>query len=210
MTRRCARFAGGRVRTYQPLRLGMEASSTIEVIDQRERTGRSGWMMIVTTLRTITQRGATAIADEVDLVYREPTPLPTGAPRPPEPQAPGAEAQWSFSVDETVLFRFSALTRNAHRIHYDVDYCRTVEDYQGLVVHGPLQALLMAQWAARSPLLAGHPEPGPSTFSYRLVAPLILGQGMVVGWSDDQPAGVATSVRDTTGRTTATGLLHRD
>jgi 3-methylfumaryl-CoA hydratase len=109
-------------------------------------------------------------------------------------------------VDEKVLFRFSALTFNAHRIHYDVDYCRNEEGYGGPVVHGPVQALLMAQQAVRS----SPPGTTPSTFSYRLVSPLILGQGLVVGRSNGQPHNVATCVRDAAGRRTAVGLLHWD
>jgi 3-methylfumaryl-CoA hydratase len=138
-------YAGGRVTTHRPLRLGREATSTIEVADTRERTGRSGWMTIVTTRRTITQDGATAITDEVDIIYREPNPLPpANAPSPrtetsDAAAAASSEEQWSFDVDEKVLFRFSALTYNTHRIHYDVDYCRKEEGYEGLVVHGPLQ-----------------------------------------------------------------------
>jgi len=205
-------YAGGRVTTHRPLRLGREATSTIEVADTRERSGRSGWMTIVTTRRTITQDGAAAITDEVDIIYREPTPLPPPAAPPPTPdaQATGtaAEEQWPFDVDETVLFRFSALTFNAHRIHYDVDYCRKEEGHEGLVVHGPLQALLMAQQAVGSP--AFTPGTTPLTFSYRLVSPLILGQGLVVGRSEGQPNSVATSVRDAEGRRTATGQLQWD
>jgi 3-methylfumaryl-CoA hydratase len=130
------------VTTHRPLRLGRDATSTIEVADTRERSGRSGWMTIVTTRRTIAQDGATAITDEVDIIYREPTPLsPADAPS-PRAETSGAssaveEEHWRFDVDEKVLFRFSALTFNAHRIHYDVDYCRHEEGYEGLVVHGP-------------------------------------------------------------------------
>jgi 3-methylfumaryl-CoA hydratase len=219
-------YAGGRVTTHRPLRLGREATSTVEVADTRERTGRSGWMTIVTARRTIAQDGATVITDEVDIIYREPIPLPpAGAPSgdtsSPGPETSGArvsgaetsdaaEEHWSFDVDEKVLFRFSALTFNAHRIHYDVDYCRKEEGYDGLVVHGPLQALLMAQQAVLSSAFTSHAAATPWTFSYRLVSPLILGQGLVVCRSEGQPLRVATSVRDTAGRRTAVGLLRWD
>src|SRR5262249_13872022 len=97
-------YAGGRVTTHRPLRLGREATSTIEVTDTRERSGRSGWMTIVTTRRTIAQDGATAITDEVDIIYREPTPLPpANAPSPqtetPDTAADAAAEHWSFDVD---------------------------------------------------------------------------------------------------------------
>ena len=86
------------------------------------------------------------------------------------------DGEWEIEVSPTLLFRFSALTYNAHRIHYDRDYCRDVESYPGLLTHGPLQALAMAE-AARA---AGHAD-GALTFEYRLVSPLFDYQGLIVG-----------------------------
>ena len=93
------------------------------------------------------------------------------------------------------MFRFSALTYNAHRIHYDRDYARA-EGYPGLVVHGPLQALLMAG-------LAG----ARSEYSYRLVAPLYEDQGLVVSATPEGET-IDVSCRDASGRVTATGVLR--
>jgi 3-methylfumaryl-CoA hydratase len=101
----------------------------------------------------------------------------------------------SVTVDPVLLFRFSALTYNAHRIHYDREYARG-EGYPGLVVHGPLQALLMA----------GQARPVGSEYSYRLVAPLYEDQGMIVSAALDGDA-VRVSCRDTTDRVTAVGLI---
>ena len=98
-------------------------------------------------------------------------------------------------MDPVLLFRFSALTYNAHRIHYDREYARG-EGYPGLVVHGPLQALLMA----------GQARPVGSEYSYRLVAPLYEDQGMIVSAAPDGNA-VRVSCRDTTDRVTAAGLI---
>jgi 3-methylfumaryl-CoA hydratase len=193
-------YAGGRIASHRPLVLGMEAESTIEVVRSREREGRSGAMTIVTTRRTIRQRGEVAVTDEVDIIYREASRLATTAPVEAgnlQSEVTGTEV----ALDQTYLFRFSALTYNAHRIHYDVDYCRDEEDYAGLVVHGPLQALLMSQEARRH---AGA-SPG-ARFEYRLVAPLTLGQGLVVGATGGDGV-VTTHVRDRHGRTTATGVL---
>ena len=78
-----------------------------------------------------------------------------------------------------MLFRFSALTYNAHRIHYDRDYARQAEGYPGLLIHGPLQALAMAE-AARAAGYRGDPQGGRLCFDYRLTAPLFDHQGMVV------------------------------
>ena len=190
-------FAGGRVTTYRPLRLGTEAVSHTEEVHRREHQGRSGRFTVITTRRHLDQDGDTAVVDEQDIIYREPAPLP---PHRPHPGHERDDERWTVAVSETLLFRFSALTYNAHRIHYDADYCRDHEDYRALVVHGPLQALLMAQ------LATGHQPPdGPSAFSYRLVSPLLLGQGLIVGRRADGPSTV-TTVRDATGRLTATGL----
>ncbi len=189
-------FAGGRVRTYQPLRLNEPATRTIRVADIRQRTGRAGELTIVTARSRIEQGGRLAVIDEQDIVYREPTRLPPGK----DTRLPDDATRTAIGVDSALLFQFSALTYNAHRIHYDVDYCRTVEDYDNLVVHGPLQALLMVS-AARA-LLA---EAG-STFSYRLVAPLTLGQGLQIATTTDG-ASVDTFAADATGRVTATGRM---
>jgi 3-methylfumaryl-CoA hydratase len=106
-------------------------------------------------------------------------------------------------VDPTLLFRFSALTYNAHRIHYDRDYARQVEGYPGLVVHGPLQALLMAEVGAE---LLGATD--RMTMSYRLTAPLFDDQGLVVR---GRMVGSTAEVRltDAGGRKTATATLER-
>ena len=100
------------------------------------------------------------------------------------------------------LFLFSAATHNPHRIHYDRDYCRDVEGYPGLLTHGPLQALAMAE-AARA---AGRA--GDVSFSYRLVAPLFDDQGLFVSAADGPDGTTVTAVRDRYGRQTATGTLR--
>lgn len=192
-------FAGGRVWTHEPLRIGSAVRSEVRVAGSREVAGRSGGSMtIVTTKRTYLQDGAPAITEEQDIVYREPSPLrPEPDDVPPAPPAGGTE----IPMDEVFLFRFSALTYNAHRIHYDRDYCRDVEDYQNLVVHGPLQALLMAETARRS-------RPGArlasSYFEFRLRSALFLGQGFHVSFSDENDT-IKCSVSDGKGRRTATG-----
>jgi 3-methylfumaryl-CoA hydratase len=105
-------------------------------------------------------------------------------------------------VNPVLLFRFSALTYNAHRIHYDRDFARA-QGYPGLVVHGPLQALLMAELARReaTQLL------GRCGYTYRLVAPLFEGQGLVVSTTADTDR-VRVMTHDSAGRTTATGIIQ--
>jgi 3-methylfumaryl-CoA hydratase len=196
-------FAGGRVSRHGPLRLGAEATRRTWQASSARKQGRSGPLHFVTVRTEISQGGPVVIAEEQDLVYREPGPpvparsaefSPASGGEPPS----GGQRDWTVEVNPVLLFRFSALTYNAHRIHYDREYARG-EGYPDLVVHGPLQALLMAELA--------RPEvAGPCEYSYRLVAPLFDGQGLVVS---AVPEGDATRVtcRDAVGRVTATGVI---
>ena len=205
-------WAGGTVTQWRPLRLG-DASRTSRVADTVDKSGRSGPMTLVTVVHEVVQDGSVVIAEEQHLVYREaggPAPAPAPGeptPAPPNPGAPNpgapTPATLRLDVGPTLLFRFSALTYNAHRIHYDRAYATDVEGYPGLVVHGPLQALAMAGAARR---LAGEPD-GPVRFDYRLVAPLYDGEGLVAT-ADRAPDGsVRTGVRTAGGRVTAEGVL---
>ncbi|WP_318531884.1 FAS1-like dehydratase domain-containing protein [Amycolatopsis eburnea] len=191
-------WAGGRVRTTGELRWGEEATRHSEVLATREKQGRSGPLTFVTVAHRIHQAGRLVVDEEQDLVYRASggETYPAGGPEvPPEP------GEWALDVTPTLLFRFSALTYNAHRIHYDRDYCRDVEGYPGLLTHGPLQALAMAE-AARARGAAG-----PLAFEYRLVAPLFDFQGLIASARPDAGA-MTTAVRDRSGRRTATGSLR--
>lgn len=191
-------WAGGRITDHGILRLGRPATRTSRIASTKERTGRSGRLTIVTTRGVITQDGQVCIVDEQDIVYREPSRL-TSVAADPVPAPAGRRVE----VTQPLLFCFSALTYNAHRIHYDVDYCREVEGYDDLVVHGPLEALLMSEQARSS-----TPPDGPTTFSYRLMAPLLLGQGLVVHAEQTGDA-MRTTVTDDAGGQTATGTRTR-
>ena len=205
-------WAGGRVRTRGPLRAGSPATKRTRVLSVAEKQGRSGHLTIVTIGHQILQDGRLAVDEEQDIVYRESAQVPAqapagddaGAPRQGAaevPEVPAGNDEREVDVSPTLLFRFSALTYNAHRIHYDRDYCRDVEGYPGLLTHGPLQAIAMAE-AARAAGLAG----GELSFEYRLVSPLFDYQGLIVR-AVPGPAGVATSARDRYGRQTAAGTL---
>jgi 3-methylfumaryl-CoA hydratase len=188
-------FAGGRVRRHGALRIGAEATRRTWQASSARKEGRSGPLVFVTVRTEVSQGGEVVITEEQDLVYRE-----AGA----DNQARSAQIvavagrDRTVTVDPVLLFRFSALTYNAHRIHYDRDYARA-EGYPGLVVHGPLQALLMAG-------LARSLGPAGSEYAYRLVAPLYEDQGLVVSAAPDGDA-VRVSCRDTTDRVTATGVI---
>jgi len=196
-------FAGGRVRTSGVLRAGEPATRRTRVVGTAEKSGRSGPLTFVTVAHEITQRGTVVVTEEQDIVYRPPAPA-TGRPpvEPVEPVEPSG-SDWRVSPTPTLLFRYSALTYNAHRIHYDRDYTREVEGYPGLVVHGPLQALLMAEAARRAQ--AGLP--GDRAFAYRLLAPLFDGDPLAVRVVQEV-ADQVTSVQDASGRQTAAGRLR--
>lgn len=159
-------FAGARVRFVRPLRLGRPAVREGTVVDVVSKAGRSGALAFVTVRHIVTQDGATCLEEEQDVVYREPGP-PVPAPV-PAPWAPLPEGGWSRVVepDPRLLFRFSALTFNAHRIHYDRAYAEREEGYPGLVVHGPLTAMLLLDLARRR---TGRPI---GAFAFRVQAPL--------------------------------------
>ncbi len=210
-------WAGGRVRTLGVLRCGEPATRRTSILRSADKQGRTGPMTFVTVGHTIIQGGQAVVEEEQDIVYREAAAPGTGASAPPSgpsharsetppptrESAPIGPNDWEVEVSPSLLFRYSALTYNAHRIHYDRDFARDVDGYAGLVVHGPLQATLMAE-AARQLGLAGSP---PQAFDYRLLSPLLEHEGLVVSASatDD---GVATAVRDWTGRQTAAGTLR--
>ncbi|GAA5166193.1 FAS1-like dehydratase domain-containing protein [Ornithinimicrobium tianjinense] len=165
-------FAGGRVTTYRPLVIGTEATKVTSIARTVEKEGRTGPLTFVTVLQQITQGGELAVREEQDIVYRAPG---TGAlPHAPEPPAPPAGPTLRLDVDERMLFRFSALTYNTHRIHYDLGYVPS-EGYDGLVIHGPLQALMMGDHLRREGIsLVGR------TFGYRLVSPMVGPQTFTV------------------------------
>ena len=147
-------FAGGRVSQHGPLRTGAEATRRTWQASSALKQGRSGPLHFVTVRSEISQDGQVVVTEEQDLVYRAPAPASAPDPQPqPQPQPPTGTRDWPVEVNPVLLFRFSALTYNAHRIHYDRDYARA-EGYPGLLVHGPLQALLMAELARPEPARA--------------------------------------------------------
>ncbi len=200
-------WAGGRVRTKGPLRCGQPATKRSRVLSVQEKQGRSGPLTFIVVEHQILQDGRVVIDEQQDIAYREAVwagqaPAPSGE----NPVVRPADGEWEIEVSPTLLFRFSALTYNAHRIHYDRDYARNVEGYPGLLAHGPLQALAMAE-AARMAGFGGDQRGGRLDFEYRLTSPLFDSQGMVVSTAREQDA-MVTAVRDIHGRQTATGTLR--
>jgi 3-methylfumaryl-CoA hydratase len=200
---RARMFAGGRVTTHGQLRYGEPATRTTRLVRTVDKEGRSGPMTFSTVRSEIEQGGRTVIADEQDIVYRAAgSRLPSRtAPVECEAEQPPPIEELGLDVDAVVLFRFSALTYNAHRIHYDVPYV-TAEGYPDLVVHGPLQALLMGECLRRS----GVPMVG-AEFAYRLVAPT-HGAQRLRATARPGGGGTVTEVRDGAGRLTGTATLR--
>ncbi len=141
-------WAGSRLSWHAPLPVGAEATRRSTILGVEQKTGRSGRLAFVTVGHRIEGPQGLAVEEEHDIVYREEASPDAPAP-PPEP-AP-AEAPWRRSIEPgpVLLFRYSALTFNGHRIHYDRPYASGVEGYPGLIVHGPLLATLMVDLARR-------------------------------------------------------------
>jgi 3-methylfumaryl-CoA hydratase len=145
-------FAGGRFRVHEPLRIGDTVTRRAELLSTAIKQGRSGEMLFVTVRHTFLRDGTGVAVEEQDLVYRS----GDAASRPGEVSfdAPDTDAPWTLkaTADPVMLFRFSALTYNAHRIHYDERYATEVEGHGGLVVHGPLLAILCLELPRRAGL----------------------------------------------------------
>lgn len=158
-------WAGSRLEFLRPLRIGETArrDSTIKAVTVKE--GCSGPLVFVTVRHEIAGEAGLAVTDEHDIVYRDAKGAAIAAPEP----AP-AGAAWSREVkpDPVLLFRYSALTHNGHRIHYDHPYAAAVEGYPGLVVHGPLVATLLLDLLRRN-----RPGADIAAYAFRARRPLL-------------------------------------
>lgn len=158
-------WAGGRLEFHAPLRIGTAAEKTTSIEAITPKDGRTGPLAFVTLRHDIHQSGIHCLTEWHDLVYRQNP--DASAATPAAPTAPvDEETNEDHSFGATLLFRYSALTMNGHRIHYDRDYARGVEGYDGLVVHGPLLAQYLMQMAKRQ-------LGALNSFSFRAVAPVM-------------------------------------
>lgn len=182
-------FAGGRTRHLRPLALGVETTKMSQVVRTAEKVGSSGPLSFVTVRHDYEQNGELAVSEEQDIVYRPLKSNPvdsrpaaseqfTRAPSyvpPDEPITP----ELHFAADPVALFLFSMYTSNSHRIHYDEAFALS-DGHAGLVIHGPLQILLMAE-----ALRARGTDVFGAEFSYRLLKPATASQTLTIG----EPAG---------------------
>jgi 3-methylfumaryl-CoA hydratase len=156
-------WAGSRLDFVKPLRVGAEVTRISRIKDITLKEGRSGTLAFVTVRHEVSDAAGLVLTDEHDIVYRGESAV-AAAPTP----APGGEA-WTREIhpDPLLLFRYSAVTFNGHRIHYDHPYTTQVEGYPGLIVHGPLIATLLVDLLRRN-----MPEATLRSYTFRALRPL--------------------------------------
>jgi 3-methylfumaryl-CoA hydratase len=159
-------FAGDRVQFHRPLRVGESISRVSHIVDVNSKQGRSGPLVFVVVRHEISDREGIAVVEEHDIVYRE---SPKANEPAAAPQRPPFDVAWTREIrpDDVLLFRYSALTFNGHRIHYDRRYATEVEGYPGLVVHGPLIATLLLDLLRRN-----LGDAAVTSLSFRAMRPL--------------------------------------
>jgi len=198
-------WAGGRLRFHHPLRIGNDVSRVSQIVDVSHKDGRSGPLVFVLVRHEISNDDGVALTEEHDIVYRD---LPrTDVPAPTQRTARN-DHEWEREIrpDDVLLFRYSALTFNGHRIHYDRRYVTTVEGYPGLVVHGPLIATLLVDLVRRN-----LPGASIASFAFRAVKPLFdTGPFAVRGRVESDGRTVALWARGGDGSLAmdATAMLH--
>lgn len=168
-------WAGGTIETIAPLRVGDAATRRSTIADVTYKEGRTGPLCFVAVDHEILSPRGLALRERHNIVYREAArpgaaPPPVSAPAEPEP----GDLAWQVETSPVFLFRYSAITFNGHRIHYDLPYVTAEEGYAGLVVHGPIQATLMLN------IIATLNGGAPIKLDYRGVNPLIAGAPFTV------------------------------
>lgn len=172
-------WAAGGMQIERPLRLGEPAERQTRIAAIDAKSGKSGSLLFITLEHRLSQGGTLCISEQQNLVYRAmpqgPAPLPPGEPAPPE-------ADWTQTVtpNPVLLFRYSALTYNGHRIHYDRQYAIEQEFYPALVVHGPLLATLILEQVQQR-----WPESRLLDFKFRAMRPSFDTHPLTVGGKRD-------------------------
>ena len=173
-------WAGGAINFVEPLRVGDTVTRASTIKDLTLKTGSTGTLCFVSVDHVISTPRGVAVRERHDIVYREmPADGQNATPAKPPAAPPAARYSERHLADPVLLFRYSALTFNGHRIHYDRDYVTKVEGYPGLIVHGPLQAALLVEMAAKL-----HGGKAPATFVYRGLQPLFEGSEFSVNAAD--------------------------
>ena len=159
-------WGGSRLAFVHPLRAGSTVTRTSRIADISAKQGRSGPLVFVRVHHELSDAQGLAIVEDHDIVYRE---MPLAGETPPQAPAARTDEQFSRRItpDPVLLFRYSALTFNGHRIHYDRPYAVGEEAYPGLVVHGPLIATLLIDQLRRQ-----YPTAQVKTFEFKAISPL--------------------------------------
>jgi 3-methylfumaryl-CoA hydratase len=190
-------WAGGELEFIDTLRVGDEVTRTSRIKDVTLKSGSTGTLCFVSVDHEIATPRGIAIRERQDIVYRDVSPA-SAAPAKPAGAPPEAKHRETHMADPVLLFRYSALTFNGHRIHYDRDYVTKVEGYPGLIFHGPMQAALQIEFAAK---LRGRV---PAKFAYRGVQPLFEGGEFSVN-ANETAAGMETWTANSEGQPTMKG-----
>jgi 3-methylfumaryl-CoA hydratase len=190
-------WAGSRLRYLADLPIEAQATRRSRILKIENKTGRRGSLWFVTVQHVISCDGAACICEEQDIVYREIA--APGTESVPAVQRHEGVPQWSVKVepDTTLLFRYSALTFNGHRIHYDRAYAREQEGYPDLVVHGPLTATLLQALALDHG--AGR---ALARFDFRGVTPLFVGRTFLLEGRQAEDGALALWARGPEGELT--------
>ena len=192
-------WAGGELEFFDALRVGDEVTRTSRIADVTMKSGSTGVLCFVSVDHLVTTPRGMAVRERQDLVYRDISTGPAPAPAKPAPSPPVSKHRESHMADPVLLFRYSALTFNGHRIHYDRDYVTKVEGYPGLIFHGPMQAAFIVELAARL-----HGGTAPKKLSYRGLQPLFEGSEFSVN-ANDTPAGMELWIANSAGQPTMKG-----
>jgi len=160
-------WAGGRIRFLSPIPVGSQIRRQTSLKSIESKTGRSGPLVFVCLHHVLSVGNSPAVIEEQDVVYREAAIIASEPPNSGQDAFGAADSIREVTLDTTALFRYSALTYNAHRIHYDRDYAMTVEFYPGLVVPGPFLATLLIDHFRRQ-----NPDIAITEFSFRARRPV--------------------------------------
>ena len=177
----------------EPVRVGDPIGRKSEIRSVEPKSGSTGSMVFVTVKHTISGPRGVSFVEEHDIVYREAA-GPGEQPKAPKP-AP-ADATWTKTImaDPVLLFRFSALTFNGHRIHYDQPYVTGTEGYPGLIVHGPLLGLLQIELARRA-----NADKIPRSFEFRALSPVFAGAAFHIHGRRESDGAITTWAANATG-----------